>query len=119
MPVIPLFCVAPAVELLRGRSSALVAPPKSTSKRTGAAPRRAKTPTTSSAEGARGQLLDAAIALFAARGYEGVSTGEVAKEAGLTQSMVHYYFGNKASLWEAAVERLMRRRSAQFEVDMS
>src|SRR5579872_7240848 len=81
----------------------LVAPPTQPRKHAGATPRRAKSPTTSSSEGAREQLLDAAIALFAARGYEGVSTGEVAKQAGLTQSMVHYYFGNKASLWEAAV----------------
>jgi TetR/AcrR family transcriptional regulator len=97
------------------RSSAPVASPKPTSNDPGARPRRAR----ARDEGARDQLLDGAIALFAARGYEGVSTGEVAKEAGLTQSMVHYYFGNKASLWEAAVERLMRRRGGQFEVDMS
>jgi AcrR family transcriptional regulator len=92
---------------------------KPTPKRAGATPRRAKGPTRSAPQGARAQLLDGAITLFAARGYEGVSTGEVAKEAGLTQSMVHYYFGSKASLWEAAVERLMRRRSGQFQVDIS
>jgi AcrR family transcriptional regulator len=96
-----------------------VAPLKPTSKRAGPGPRRAKGQATSSRDGAREQLLDGAITLFAARGYEGVSTGEVAKEAGLTQSMVHYYFGSKARLWEAAVERLMRRRSGQFQVDMS
>jgi TetR/AcrR family transcriptional regulator len=96
-----------------------VASPKPTSNHPGAGPRRAKSHGTARDEGAREQLLDGAIALFAARGYEGVSTGEVAKQAGLTQSMVHYYFGNKASLWEAAVERLMRRRGGQFEVDIS
>jgi len=96
-----------------------VASPKPTSNHPGAGPRRAKSHGRARDQGAREQLLDGAIALFAARGYEGVSTGEVAKQAGLTQSMVHYYFGNKASLWEAAVERLMRRRGGQFQVDIS
>lgn len=96
-----------------------VASLKPTSNHPGAGPRRAKSHGRARDQGAREQLLDGAIALFAARGYEGVSTGEVAKQAGLTQSMVHYYFGNKASLWEAAVERLMRRRGGQFQVDIS
>ncbi len=67
-------------------------------------------------ESAAERLLDAAIALFAERGYDGVSTGAVAKAAGMTQSMVHYYFGSKAKLWEAAVERVMRRRGGSFEI---
>jgi TetR/AcrR family transcriptional regulator len=88
------------------------------SDRTATTPRRAKYHDTPTADrvGAREQLLDAAITLFAERGYDGVSTVAVGKAAGLTQSMVHYYFGSKASLWEAAVERVMRRRGIHFEV---
>ena len=67
-------------------------------------------------ESAAERLLDAAIGLFAEVGYDGVSTGAVAKAAGMTQSMVHYYFGSKATLWEAAVERVMRRRGRSFEI---
>lgn len=67
-------------------------------------------------ESAAERLLDAAIELFAELGYDGVSTGAVAKAAGMTQSMVHYYFGSKATLWEAAVERVMRRRGGSFEI---
>ncbi|HWH97633.1 MAG TPA: TetR/AcrR family transcriptional regulator [Pseudolysinimonas sp.] len=62
------------------------------------------------------RLIDAAIQHFAAHGYESVSTGMVAKTAGLSQSMVHYHFGNKANLWEAAVQRLMVRRGVQFQL---
>lgn len=61
------------------------------------------------------QLVDAAITLFSQHGYDAVSTGAVAKAAGLTQSMVHYHFGSKAQLWEAAVDKLMRERSHWFE----
>jgi TetR/AcrR family transcriptional regulator len=62
------------------------------------------------------RLLDAAIALFAERGYDAVSTGAVARKAQLTQSMVHYYFGSKANLWQAAVKHLMRRRGGVFQI---
>lgn len=47
-------------------------------------------------------------------GYEPVTTGAVAEAAGMTQSMVHYHFGSKAKLWEAAIDRLMRDRGGLF-----
>jgi AcrR family transcriptional regulator len=59
-------------------------------------------------------LLRAAIHLFARYGYDPVSTGAVAGAAGLTQSMVHYHFGNKSKLWKAAIERLMHERGMIF-----
>ncbi|QCI66602.1 TetR/AcrR family transcriptional regulator [Phreatobacter stygius] len=74
-------------------------------------PRRA---TNASPESTRDSLLDAAIDLFARYGYDPVTTGAVAKAAGLTQSMVHYHFGSKSKLWEAAIDRLMRRRGQMF-----
>lgn len=62
----------------------------------------------------RDRLITAAVALFAQHGYDAVSTGNVAKKAGLTQSMVHYHFGNKLKLWEASIEHIMRKRGAVF-----
>ncbi|MEJ5979170.1 TetR/AcrR family transcriptional regulator [Novosphingobium sp. PS1R-30] len=62
----------------------------------------------------RDGLLEAAIRLFARHGFEAVSTGDIAKAAGLTQSMVHYHFGSKDKIWRAAVTRLMRRRGPMF-----
>jgi TetR/AcrR family transcriptional regulator len=64
----------------------------------------------------RERLLRAAIDLFARYGYDPVSTGAVAAAAGLTQSMVHYHFGNKSKLWKAAIERLMHERGIIFPI---
>jgi AcrR family transcriptional regulator len=48
-------------------------------------------------------ILDAARALFAAKGYAGTSTREVAELAGVYEPMVYRRFGSKAELFEAAV----------------
>lgn len=58
---------------------------------------------------ARAALLDAASRLFAAHGLEGVSIRRLAKEAGVTPAMVHYYFGNKRGLYEALLARTLAR----------
>lgn len=60
------------------------------------------------------KLLDAATQLFARFGYDGVSTGDIAKAADFTQSMVHYHFGSKEHIWRAAMLRVMRRRGLLF-----
>lgn len=62
----------------------------------------------------REMLLDAAIKLFARNGYNSVSTGDIAKAANFTQSMVHYHFGSKEQIWRDAVTQLMRRRGPIF-----
>lgn len=59
-------------------------------------------------------LLEAAIDLFAGRGYDSVSTGDIAKAAHFTQSMVHYHFGSKEEMWRAAVHHLMMQRGVFF-----
>ena len=41
----------------------------------------------------RNALLDAATKLFARLGYEPVTTGAIAAEAGVTHSIAHYHFG--------------------------
>lgn len=63
----------------------------------------------------RNALLDAATKLFARLGYEPVTTGAIAAEAGVTQSIVHYHFGSKQKIWEAAIDRLMAERIAFYE----
>lgn len=52
--------------------------------------------------------------MFAQRGYDSVSTGDIAKAAQFTQSMVHYHFGSKEQIWREAVTRLMRQRGPIF-----
>jgi len=56
-------------------------------------------------EAARDDILDAAERLFAAKGFDGVSTAAIAKEAGVSQSQIHYHFDTKRRLWEKVFER--------------
>ena len=54
-------------------------------------------------EGTRRAILDAARAIFAARGYERATIRAVAARAGVDASMVMRYFGSKAGLFAAVV----------------
>lgn len=56
-------------------------------------------------EAARDDILDAAERLFGARGFDGVSTAAIAKEAGVSQSQIHYHFDTKQKLWDTVFER--------------
>ncbi|MGN6151669.1 MAG: TetR/AcrR family transcriptional regulator [Lysobacteraceae bacterium] len=56
----------------------------------------------------RGRLLDAAVGRFARDGIAGSSLRDIARDAGTTPALVHYYFGNRDALLEAVIEeRLM------------
>jgi AcrR family transcriptional regulator len=56
-------------------------------------------------EASRDDILDAAERLFAAKGFNGVSTAAIAKEAGVSQSQIHYHFDTKRKLLEKVFER--------------
>jgi len=60
-----------------------------------------------SAEERREQILEAALAEFAARGLEGGSTEAIAKAVGISQPYVFRLFGTKKELYIATVERCM------------
>ena len=64
------------------------------------------------------RLLEAAIELFAASGFEGVSTGDVASRAGYSQAIIHYHFGSKDELWREAMTHLLRDLDARFPLDV-
>ena len=53
---------------------------------------------------ARSALLDAAIGCFTRDGIAGTSISGVARAAGVTPAMVHYYFGDKDALVKAVIE---------------
>lgn len=57
------------------------------------------------AEDNRRCLLDAAEAVFAARGYRGATTREIANRAGLAKRMLFYYFPNKEALYRGVLDR--------------
>jgi AcrR family transcriptional regulator len=60
-------------------------------------------------ERTRDALLDAAVRVFARRGYEGARLAEVAREAGLTTGAVYSNFEGKRDLFLAALEREIAR----------
>jgi AcrR family transcriptional regulator len=53
---------------------------------------------------ARGQLLDAAIALFAERGIANTTVAQIAAAGLVTSAMVHYWFDTREHLLDAVVE---------------
>src|SRR5947207_7774960 len=53
------------------------------------------------AEDRRRQILDAAVRVFAAQGYESSRVSDVAKEAGVAYGLVYHYYGSKDAVLEA------------------
>jgi AcrR family transcriptional regulator len=63
----------------------------------------------------RERLVEAALALFAARGYEGATTRAIAEGAGVALAALPYHFETKEALWRAAAGRIFERLREQFE----
>ena len=61
------------------------------------------------------RLLDAGEAVIAARGYEAATTRSIAERAGLNTGLIQYYFGGKAGLYEALLERRLRKAREIFD----
>ncbi|MCB9640613.1 MAG: TetR/AcrR family transcriptional regulator [Myxococcales bacterium] len=54
----------------------------------------------------REEILRVAARQFSVRGYAGTTTAGVAREAGVTQPLIHHHFGSKEGLWGAVLEDL-------------
>ena len=67
----------------------------------------------------RRQILQAAIAVFGARGYEGATTDEVARAAGVSQPYVVRLFGSKENLFLAAIEDALGRMLVAFRAALA
>ena len=52
----------------------------------------------------RRKILEGASRVFLEQGYAGASMHAMAKEAGVTQSLLHHHFGSKEGLWAAVRE---------------
>ena len=50
-------------------------------------------------------LLDAALDLFYAKGYDAVGVQEIVDRAGVTKPTLYYYFGSKIGLLKNLLER--------------
>jgi AcrR family transcriptional regulator len=63
----------------------------------------------------RERLLEAARELFTRHGYDGVSMRRLARDAGATPAMIHYYFGDKHGLFRALLEEVLVPRFEALE----
>src|SRR5271169_4133407 len=63
-------------------------------------------------EDTRRRILDAAIEIFAAEGYDGASTRTIADRAGVNLPAIQYYFGSKEGLYRAVVEQFSQQMRA-------
>ena len=59
-------------------------------------------------------ILDAAEARFAARGFENTVVSEIAATAGVSLQLVYYYYRGKPDLYQAVLDRSVRRSLGDF-----
>ena len=67
------------------------------------------------AAASRRAILDAAEQLFAQRGYDRASLGEIGRRAGVSAALPTYFFGGKEQLYVAVLERLLAERERRLE----
>jgi len=75
----------------------------------------AQTTTRLSAAERKDTILDAALIEFADRGFEGTSTEDIAKRAGISQPYLFRLFGTKKDLYIASVSRCYRDTLELFQ----
>jgi AcrR family transcriptional regulator len=63
----------------------------------------------------RSQLLDCALRLFVAYGYDGVGVQRIVEEAGITKPTLYHYFGSKLGLLETLLGERFEDFYAQFK----
>lgn len=61
-------------------------------------------------------ILYAAEELFLEKGFNGVSTTEIAAKVGCNQALVHYYYRTKANLFQKVFENKLRYLVSLFDV---
>lgn len=67
----------------------------------------------------RRQILHAALMVFGARGYEGATTDEVARAAGVSQPYVVRLFGSKENLFLATIDDALARLLEAFRAALT
>nr|WP_297529926.1 CerR family C-terminal domain-containing protein [uncultured Roseateles sp.] len=65
-------------------------------------------------EETRRRIIDVALRLFGERGFEGASTREIAKAAGVNAPALQYYFDNKEGVYRACAQYIADSSAAHF-----
>ncbi|MFN3472678.1 MAG: TetR family transcriptional regulator [Blastomonas sp.] len=69
------------------------------------------------AQRSRRDILTAARMAFAQFGFEGTNIRDIAKQVGVTHTLIRYHFGNKLELWKAVVDDMFAGLSGAFSND--
>jgi AcrR family transcriptional regulator len=67
-------------------------------------------------EDRRDQIIDAAMQVFAQKGFTGATNKDIAREAGITPGLIYYYFESKEDLLKTIIET---RSPAQLMTTLS
>lgn len=62
----------------------------------------------------RDRLVEAALEIFAARGFDGATTRAISERAGVALAALPYHFETKDALWRAAADRIFGRLGERF-----
>ncbi len=65
----------------------------------------------------RDEILDAAVAAFTEKGFNGSSLRDIAGRAGMSHNGVLHHFPDKAGILEAILDRRIERSDTQFPLD--
>ena len=61
------------------------------------------------------EILRIALKRFARQGYGGLTLNGLAKETGVTDSLLHYHFGGKQELWKKALQKVGKKIADELE----
>ena len=60
------------------------------------------------------KILNAALRVFSAQGYNGARVDAIARKAGVNKAMIYYRIGNKLALYQAVIHDIYQDRAAQL-----
>ncbi len=60
------------------------------------------------------KILDAALHIFADKGFNGARIDEIARRAGVNKAMIYYRIGNKLALYQAVIHDIYSDRAEQL-----
>jgi AcrR family transcriptional regulator len=69
-------------------------------------------------ERTKAQILDAAVDVFSAKGFAGARVAEIAKQAGVNQQLITYYFGGKEGLYREIGRRWRDHEDRAYADDL-